>query len=311
MRGTVIAALLLASPVAAQDRMTPEDCVASWNAGQDLVPFPVTADSIVADSDGWCDAAGVVFEVDDVVSGYVSQMRWRGSDITRFTENGLPPRALEIEFEGIASLPQINDPVFDYIYGIQAKASDMRAGLSVRWDSLQSALIVDDAFFAFGDVDAIRLSARISGVDLTDVTTMQTSIGSAGLRDLSASMTFDGWFEAFALKIIGPTILDGESNVPMEEQAEQTIAVATGFIEGLSDDILVPSSKDALNGFIETMPSPRGVLRLQFSADPPLGMARFIQLGTLAPDTAPQDLVARLFEGTTQLVTWSPAGGAQ
>lgn len=319
MRGLLAAALLCASPLAAQDRMAPETCVASWNTLLDLVPAVISADRVIADLDGWCDATAVVIEADNTVAAYVNHVRWRGIDLERFTKDGLPPRSLQIQMDGLGPLPQTGDPVFDYLYGVQAKVSDQSAGMSVRWDGVQNALIVDDAHFAIGDVDAIRLSARIDGVNLTDAGTMATSLGAAGLRDLTVKLTFDRWFEEYALFIIGPAVLyamntvdqTGAATQDIEDRVEAAKQAAGAFIAQVPDGILGAQSRDALAALIGSLPHPRGTLDLLFSADPAVGAGRVMAVMGAAPDATPLDILERLFADTRLRVSWMAGEAVQ
>lgn len=304
-----VLALFCASPLAAQDRMTPEQCVASWNALLDIAPMFAQADEVISDRDGWCQISGPRIDLETRTSAKAERIRWRATDIARFIENGLPPRGLEVRITDLRMVPQIGDPVMDYLLELQSIGGGMDVAFSVRWDGLQKAILVDQASVVFSDGNDLSLTARLDGVDLTDVATMQTSIGSAGLSDFSARANFDGWFEVLLALPLGTILLDQSAAEPPAAQVEDWKMRGQDFVAGLPDEVLAPASREALTAFFGVMPSPRGTLRVQFSSDPPYGSARAVPLMAMSPDTEAEDVLATLLDGVDLLFTWTPEGG--
>ena len=304
MRGLICAlALTLASPVAAQDRMTPDLCNRSVAA---LASMAETAAGDVppanVDTAGWCVIEGAILPIDSATTLKLDRLRWRAGDLARFVNDGLPPRSLEVEARGIHVVPQTGDPVFDYLLGVQMAQGGIDLSAGLRWDGVQRTLMVDQLSVDLGDAGSVAVSARVDGVDLTDRGTIQTSAGSAGLRTLSLTATFAGWFEAYALLPLGTNLLDS-AGPPPAEQVAALIRITTGLVNALPGTTVNASSKAALIAFLETLPTPRGQLRVQVAAEPGLGAAR---LAPLVVQGAGADILDRLLEGVTISANWTP-----
>ena len=144
----------------------------------------------------------------------LDMLRWRASDMVRVVDQGLPPRSLEVVGVGFAAVGQSGDPVLDYLLKLQSSVAESGFGLSVRWDGVQNAVFVDEAYVDFFAGNRIEATARIDGVNLTDQTTMQTNIGSMGLKDLVVTTQFSGWFETFVAVPMGSALLDSDGVAP-------------------------------------------------------------------------------------------------
>ena len=305
-----LAALALAAPAAAQERMSREQCEDTLVQLAALVGTETPQVEVTSDAEGWCVVADARLNLDQYSQWSLDKLRWRAGDIARFLDEGLPPRSLEIIGEGLGVLAETGDPVFDYLFEIQASQSKSEFGLNIRWDGLQNAVVVEEAYITFNADNRISASARIDGVNLTDAASMQTSLGSFGLRDLSAQAEFDGWFEAYLAMPLGQLVLQNGDVAP-QTQVEALQDQAVTFIQALPNESVPENTRAALSAFVEALPNPRGSARLQLSATPPIGMARFAPLGLTAQAPTLDTFVPILLEGTSLLFTWAPTGEAR
>lgn len=299
-------ALFIATPLAAQDRMTQALCEGSWQGAAALFNEARIEAEVRLDDENWCLVEAATIDVDTGTQVGLDHIRWRASDMARFAEDGLPPRALEVTARGIRVLPQTGDPVYDYLLGLQTRSgAGIGFDLSLRWDGLQDALLIDTATLTLDAANRIEISGRIDGVDLTDAASIQMSLGTAGLRDLLIKTQFDGWFETYVAVPLGVGVLRDDGVAP----AAQVAALkrqAIEFIEALPEGIVPPTSRSALAAFITAMPQPRGAAQLQLSAQPTLSAARLMPLALRDPSSPLTETMGATLEGTTLLFSWSP-----
>lgn len=299
--------IALASPAVAQDRMTPETCTQSLATVEALAGLPSSNAEITTNDEGWCLVENQTLTIDAYQAYSLASLRWRASGVSRLIEDGLPPSSLEVFGEGLSISPRTGDHVMDYLMGLQGAAAETGFGLSVRWDGVQNAILLDDAYFDFFPDNRIEFTARIDDVDLTDMATIQSSFGSMGLRDLSMKADFAGWFESFVALPLGTQVLDGDGPDPalqVTELKEQTVA----FLQAVPVAVLPQASRDNLAAFIQSLPSPRGTLRLQLSASPTLSAARMAPFALMSSEPSLEQVVDLGLEGVTLLFTWTPTG---
>lgn len=306
MRGLICAVLMLLAPaVVAQDRMTRTSCDASWMLLLDAVQLNGDVTVAMGD-DGWCEIVDATFDLDARTRVGVSSLRWRGGDFDRLIDDQLPPRSLEVRGTGLQIIPVTGNATFDYLLGVQMSGMSISFGFSLRWDGLQNALILNDADLTFDATNKIEVRGRVDGVDLTDLATMQTSIGRAGLRDLSVRSDFDGWFESIAVMILGDLLLRDDGPAP-HAQVAALKSQAYAFIDALPQDFMPEPSRVALSAFVADLPRPRGSMQLELTAEPVLGMVRAMPL-MLSGETPDLDaFMAQMTNGVTVLFTWSRA----
>ncbi|MCF2870059.1 hypothetical protein L0664_03175 [Octadecabacter sp. G9-8] len=310
MKHWIIAALLLASPAAAQDRMTPAQCTGSLSAVTAMADLPATLGTAQVDDEGWCRLSDVEVPIDDVSGLRIGHLRWRASDIARFIEGGLPPRTIDIEGVDFGMTARTGDPVFDYLLGLQMRQAQMSFGASLRWDGVQNAVTINNAYFEFDATNRIEATARIEGVNLSDMAAIQTSLGTAGLRSLTMKSQFDGWFETYVAMIVGNMVLAEGDGTP-EAQVAARKRQAIEFMNDLPDSFMPTPSRSALAGFINGLPTPRGTAQLQISANPTIGAVRAARLAAIPRDADLAQLVEMALDGVTALFTWTPAGQAK
>ena len=165
----IVALLALASPAIAQDRMTDDQCGASWGVVEQMMGVTDTGLQFQADAQGWCLIEDAAFDMSDQQQIRIAELRWRATDIARFINDGLPPRAFEVVGKGFGMSVQTGDPVFDYLFGLQASVAQSGFGLSVRWDGVQNVVFIDDAYFDFFPENRIEATGMVDGVNLGDL----------------------------------------------------------------------------------------------------------------------------------------------
>ncbi len=304
------ATLMMASTAHAQNRMSTQECVASWSAIEQMIGTPETDVEFVADDEGWCVIEDARFPISQYQMIRLESLKWRAADIERFIDEGLPPRSFEIVGEGFGMSATTGDPVYDYLFALQSTLPEAGFGLSVRWDGVQNAVEIDEAYFDFFMDNRVELSARVEGVDLTDMETIQTSVGTMGLRDLLVTSEFSGWFETHVALSLGPVLLDSDGPPP-QAQVEALRDQAIDIISQIPDTIVPVNSREALSEFIQALPQPRGTARLQLSADPPLGAARMLPFALLPTDPTIDQIIELGLDGVALLFLWTPTGDAQ
>lgn len=310
MKVLALVAVLVAGSASAQDRMSSAQCTESFNAVASLVALSIDAPDIAVTDDTWCSVSSAQIEVDTDFVLQIGTLRWRASDMDRFLNEGLPPRAVEIEGTGVQVLPQTGDPVLDYLLALQQSRSSIAFGLDVKWDGVQNAITVEDTFFAFDPTNRIEINALIDGANLTDTGTMQASLGTAGRRDLTMKADFDGWFETYVALTIGQTFLRAGDVTP-QVQVEALKRQAIAFVEQLPDTFMPAPSRAAVSEFVIALPTPRGTAQAQIAADPILGAARMVPLGLAGRDATPLEIIETALDGVTMLFTWTPSGDAE
>lgn len=310
---SVVGALGLASLAGmaqAQDRMTLDTCKGSWEAAVPMLDAAfrgVSEANPRADEAGWCVIEDVVFG-NEYRAYRIETLRWRGTDMRRLIDQGLPPRSLEIEIADARFAPMVaGSEVQSYLLGVQMYRTATDARLSLRWDGVQKALILDSLEIDFPGANRIEASARIDGVDLSDTAAIQMSLGNMGLSDLDLVIETNGLFENTLAMPLGALLLE-EDDTPPEVQVRWWIGQVQEIVAQMSDDILPARSKAALVALLDEMPTPSGTLRLNLVLDAPIGAARLMPLMNSFPV---QDLsdprLAAVLEEITLVADWQPA----
>ena len=301
------AAALIAGPAAAQDLVTQSQCVQMLAGVHAMIDSEPQALDVAVDNAGWCVATDIAISLDSNGTARLQSLRWRGSDLDRFVTQGLPPRSIEVIGEGFGVVPNIGDPVFDYLVSLQTANSDTEFGLKARWDGVQNVVVLEQAVVRFDDDNRIEASARIEGVNLTDFATIQASAGTVGLRDLTIRSNFEGWFETLIAMSIGPMVLQS-SDVPPEAQVATLKQQASDMIAGLPDALMPEPSRVAAIAFVNDLPTPRGSVIVQVSADPPIGAVNFVPLLAGRGPVTVDQIVNTVLNNARLLVTWTPTG---
>lgn len=203
-------------------------------------------------------------------------LRWSGQGIGRFTDQGLPPTAITLGIEGLRFVPQIDDPVMDYLFRAQSVPGGIDVKLSAKWEAETGRLILETVEADFPGDNFIRHEAEVTGVDLSTRQAMEMSAGSFAITQTRTEIRTNGLFETYILMAIGAPLLTGEA--PPEEQVATLKEKALADIAAMPDAIVAPASKDALQRLVGDMPNPAGTITIEMAADPGLGPARFLPL---------------------------------
>lgn len=305
MRALAFVAALFASEAVAQDRMTQPICAGSLDVALGLFRIDPPDAEVTVDPEGWCAVSDAQVAVEEAQFVSIDSLRWRGSDLQRPVAEGLPPRALEIEGEGLKTRPVTGDPVFDYLFDLQIPDVVSRFAIVVRWDGVQDAVFVDEAMFEFYDDNSLAITARIDGVDLTDRGTIQASMGRAGLTAATVDVQFDGWFEQWIAIPLGSALLSRDGPPP-EAQIDALKAQATDFLETMPTALLPQPSRLALATFINDLPTPRGRAQVRLDATAGIGAARGMTM--MAHSGSFAEAVAAASDGVTITFQWMDGG---
>lgn len=271
--------LMLATGAQAQDA----NCRAQWSQLSALLQQTGRIDAplpglIRETADGGCRTNGLVFPASEHVTIKVDSVRWRGTDLARFTSQGLPPTSLVLWLEGVAVVPVIGDPVFNYLQGIQAQSSAIDAHVSIDWDDEARVLQLESLRIDLPQDDYIEASALIEGVDLSTKRSIQMSAGSFAISSQKLVVRSTHMFQSYLLIPLGMALLDGAENPA--KRTDDLKRMARDAIDLAPSDVLSPATKSALRATVADMPAPSGVLTVQQQADPGLGPARFLRLAT-------------------------------
>lgn len=304
---TIIGAMvagLLAGPAVAQDRMTAQECTDSWQTLASDISQVATAIPVSVDADGWCRIEDQTIALQPRNALRAEVVRWRASDIARFVDQGLPPRSLDVDITGVSISAKTGDPVFDYLFALQASRSNLALGLSVRWDGVQNTVTVDKAYIEFDATNRVGMTARIDNIDLTNLVSMQASAGAAGLSELSATVDFDGWFETHAALALGTALLQSGDVAP-EAQVESLKTMAIDFVTQLPDATMQETSKTDVIAFVSTLPQPRGQLQIDAAASPPFGAARALPFAMIGDAGSIKGALEAALDGVNIRVAWT------
>lgn len=209
---------------------------------------------------------------------HLRRIAWRGAGFDRFTGQGLPPERLLIRAEGVRFVPQINDKVMQYLLEEQSAPSGVDVTLSLRWEPDTREFRVELFDADFPGENTVQLRAMVEGVDLSSRNAMQMSAGSAALRNMTVEITSNGLFESYLLVGLGAGLLQGADD-PARRVAELK-AQAVDEIAAIPQSILPAPSQQALRTLIGDLPHPKGRLKIDMTATPGLGAARFLPLAT-------------------------------
>lgn len=311
MRGlALIAALVLATPLAAQDRMTQTQCTQSLAVLSTLGNVPPAEDQVVVDDAGWCEINDTELRTDEQTVFTMQSVRWRASDVGRFIDEGLPPRSLQVEARGLGIAPVTGDAVFDYLYGLQSVQFNSGIGFTVRWDGLQNVVLIEDAYVQFSPDNRIQARARIDGVNLTDLDAIEASLATAGLSELTLTIDFAGWFESFVALPLGTNLLRSDGAPPAQQVATLKLQ-AIEVVAQIPNAIMPEQSRIALTAFVNSLPQPRGTARIQLSATPSLGAVRAAPFMIMGAEPSLEQIVELGLNGVSLLVTWTPKSAPQ
>jgi len=269
MKRLLLALMLCAGQISAQE-MTVETCKATAAAVFEFAGLEVGSPTLASDGD--CLLLDQVVFDDDTLLFRVDQLRWSASDVGRFLDEGLPPTALNVEFDGLRPVIETGDVVLDYIMAVQRNRGGIDGTLDLVWDQAADALMLNQFDLNFGSLGHVKVSGQIDHVNLQDIGALQTSFGSAGVTRLAAEVRTTGLFEEYLLVSLGHIVLRDEADPARATAIIKNHTIAA--IKDIQSEALAADSKEALVAVVETLPNPNGTLRLSATSEAGLGMAQ-------------------------------------
>lgn len=281
----LIAAMLTALALPATAQQSLAVCEESWAKLTIALPIAVSAE--IGTEGPLCVAENVEAN-ESFAQILIDRVTWEGQGLDRFAQDAIPPRSLMLAVEKARSVRLTGDPRTDYVRRAQALNEAVSGRLEMRWDQLTNRLFLDTLNVDFPGENALRMTAQAGGVDLSSMSALRTSLGSAVLSSMTVNVTTFGLFEAYLLERLVLTAVapdtDPQSALP------GLVADLSAQIEDLPESSFSPESKSAMIAFLEDLPSPGGDLRMSLTADPPFGWVRLVPNwlnagGTRNPET--------------------------
>ena len=294
----VVAAICVAQPAMAFDRMLLGDCQATFERLSDLVAPDdaknlIRLRSIDATFDGWCkiDGAAPGFE-----NAKFETLIWRTEDTSRWIIEEIPPLALQLRITGL-------DP--DTMQGSRTTNRPIvNVDATLRQNPDAGQLIVESLAMSNEAGDNATFSGVFDRVFLSSPSMMQVSLGSAVFKAGLVSVTLDGTYE-------NPFGANLTATVNGEEQVrdEQIFGWISKMPEGVIDD----ASRAELMAFARGIPGPVGTLEVIIGSERGLGlmqvgMSIFQSIETFDVDDWDCALDLML-DGLTVSAGWSPRDG--
>ena len=287
----VLAAIWLAAPAAA-------GCTEQWDrlgallTDTGLIEAPLAAAPVTAADGCRLETPFVPLER---MTLKAELLRWSGEGLERFEQDGLPPVSIRVALTGARVVPDLGDPVMSYIFDLQGTARTSDVFFDAAWDADANSLWIERATVVFPSGDHVRLRATVAGVDLSDQGALMASLQSFAVTSAEADVRSHGLFEQYLLMPLGLALLDRDSDPAMQVADLKTRAIA--WIDALPGAVFPEKSRAELKQLVGEMPTPKGTLSIEMTADPGLGPVRGM------------DLVAALEQDPAAL--WSHAEGVR
>lgn len=226
----------------------------------------------------------------DVTVAPMPVTTWHADEVTvgRFDPDaikaGQPPRSLNLVATGIVFRPRTPNAVANYIASVTAKPIEIR--LDFEFVANAGSLRLNRFSMGGPAFGTLELSGELRGVDPADLAGGRTDTAErVGLAALDLSLDNRGLFESFAVPPLAGALL-GDSPDPALT-VEQLKAGATAQVTGLLTQAgSAPSTIEAMNRLIASLPHPSGRFTLHAAFPVPLTAAEFMSLGSDAPDPA-------------------------
>ncbi len=226
-------------------------------------------------------------------------------------QNRLPPQELDITLFGTRALLSarfLNDPAMQYVTRVQALSHPGSTfQLRYSWSPEEKRFLRFQAYYgmvSYYGGNELELYADIRGVDLSDWTTIEQSLGTARLHNLDVELLFEGMFEN-AVPYIYMLLRDEnllDSNSAPETQVEALKRSAVEYVTALPPRIFGTESRVMLAEFVETTPHPRGELRVALDSEEGLGATSFATLDILEMEDWLEEILS-ILQGSGSEVT--------
>lgn len=292
----ISAALITASPALAFDRMLLADCQDTVDSLLDMFApnedrAPQMLRAVQANFDGWCQISGGAAGFEDA---QFDRLSWRTDATERWTVDGIPPLALQLQITGLRP---------DTLQGGPAtQRAPLTLVATLRQVPDAGQVIVEEAVLSNDLGDEIRLSAAFERLFLSSPSMMQVSVGSAALKAGLASVTLTGRHE-------NPFGFGVSAQLRGSEKAQKEAAAEV--ISNLPEGVFDAGTRAALTAFASDLPRPRGTLEVQVNSERGLGLMQFGAAAalSLSEPRSTADMAQNLdvlLDGLTIAATWAP-----
>lgn len=301
----LIAAALLAFPAQAHAA----NCTDQWTATNDLLVrtrlLNEAIPGIVREgADGACRIDGVDIYLGPSVVIETDRIMWTARDPDRFVVDGLPPAALTLNVSGISIVPDFGDKALSYLSRIQNRGRTIDLVFDAEWSEADRHLSLNALNLTFPEEDYVHFSAEIEGVDLSNRNTIQMSAGSMAITRSVTDIRSTRLFQDYLLQPLGLELLF-RSDDP-EARVEELKDIARNRISDVPPDILPVPSKEALLVLLDQMPAPSGRLRIEKTADPGIGPARFATFAMRTGGITDPEQIWQALDGLVLGITYTP-----
>ena len=274
----IIALLISQQSAAAFSTMVVGDCKAAWEKAMSGLASKVTHK--VSD-DGWCQ----VIDNNEVA---IDKVEWRAANLDRLLQHSLAPTALEI---------RITDTDILQVFGEGGKknapAMPMQIVISLHENADKHQVILDRLEFIGPKDNRVLLKGVFHDVNLSSMATMQVSMGSAKLRDITLTATGNRMLRPYIEPYIGDTF----------PERSRWRSAAMGKVMDWPDNSFPAATKDAVKKLIAVLPSPNGIL--DATVDTGAGISSVIFIQSFIFGKSSEDLLDGILKNTVFHAKWT------
>lgn len=228
----------------------------------------------------------------------INRVHWSGTRLDQL-DAGLPPTRLALKAVGVRTVVRSGNLAMDWVFDKQSVRATTNVDLLIAWNAETKVLALERFEIDLPGADALRASARVAGVDLSDAFHIGMSAGTFAVVETYAEIETYGLFERFALSALAPV----STTQDLDAELLRLKDTARGGIATVPDRLLPPASKSALQRLIDAVPHPNGRITVRTTADPGIGMARGLALSRgFDPDGL--DKIWGLLEGIRVDITY-------
>jgi hypothetical protein len=251
------------------------DCAQQWSKVSDfLVEFtdvnkmpPVLSRTM---SDGACRVSGIEFPFDRRSRMAIRSITWNGEDLERFTDEGLPPRSLNIAIDDMRRKSDFGFPDVDEAWDEMFAEASADINIVAHWDEETSKLYLDLFSIRLATGDYLTVEAVADNVDFSSKGRMQMSATGWSISTMTVGFETLGAFEQVLEDPFGSDLW-GRS-----QDRTERVATMEANVDLLPDALVPQASKTAIKSFFKDTPSPKGPVRIDLTASPGLGPVRFL-----------------------------------
>lgn len=261
----LLALMLLAAPVAAQETEAPKSCEALFAFSRFAEKGPQTKIEAIADG---C-------TVSDFFVGSSKYDRFRVGTLTltapglfEALAQGLPPAQASVAVTGIASAPHVDDPLFEYILEVQSQP--FAVNLAYHWDAGTGTLSIDEASLSSPTLGRLAVSGQVAGVKADALASAEAGkLPPVALHEAELVLDNKQLFASF----IAPQLI---SMLSRDEDPRAQIAryqrMVDAALQGLPEALIDAPSKAVLSELVASFPRPEGVYTIHLQSKEGIGL---------------------------------------